>query len=147
MIAALVLAVVVGGALIAAQGPIYARMATQLGGPVQAAALAFTVGALALFGLLWTMGGTLPRRSDVIALPIWMWSAALIGVFVVLTSVLAVPRLGVASYMVCVIVGQLAASYAYDRFGAFGLTQREFSAGNLIGLGLVAVGAVLTVWR
>ncbi|TMV04784.1 DMT family transporter [Ruegeria sediminis] len=147
MIPVLILAVIAGGALIAAQGPIYTRMAGMLGGPVQAAMLAFAVGAVALLALLTAVGGPFPRRADMAAVPLWVWAGGLIGVYVVLTSILAVPRLGVASYMVCVIVGQLAAGYAYDRFGAFGMAVREFSAANLAGLAMVAAGAVLVVWR
>ena len=80
-------------------------------------------------------------------LPLWAWAGGLIGVYVVLVSILAVPRLGVASYMVCVILGQLAASYAYDRVGAFGMAAREFSVANLAGLAMVGAGAVLVIWR
>ncbi|SLN59910.1 hypothetical protein TRL7639_03294 [Falsiruegeria litorea R37] len=147
MILLLVVGVILGGALIAAQGPIYTRMAELLGGPLQTAALAFGLGTLALLMLLLTTGSTLPRKSDLASVPLWMWAGGLIGVYVVLVSILAVPRLGVASYMVCVIVGQLAAGYAHDRIGAFGMGVRDFSTANLIGLGLVAVGAGLTVWR
>ena len=147
MILILILAVVIGGALIAAQGPIYTRMAHLLDGPVQAAMLAFAIGAAALLSLLVLSGNPLPRREAMAAVPWWIWFGGLIGVYVVLTSILAVPRLGIASYMVCVIMGQLAASYAYDRFGAFGMPVREFSNLNLIGLLMVATGAGLVVWR
>ena len=147
MIAVLVLAAVVGGALMAAQGPIYTRIAGLLGGPLQAAMLAFALGAAALLMLLFAMGAPFPRRENMAEVPVWLWGGGLFGVYAVLTSIWAVPRLGVASYMVCVIVGQLAASYAYDRFGAFGLVPRAFSTANLIGLGMVATGAALAVWR
>ncbi|MEX0319572.1 MAG: DMT family transporter [Ruegeria sp.] len=147
MTGVLILAVIAGGALIAAQGPIYTRMAGMLGGPVQAATLAFAVGAAALLALLTAVGGPFPRRAEMAAVPLWVWAGGLIGVYVVLVSILAVPRLGVASYMVCVILGQLAASYAYDRAGAFGMAAREFSAANLAGLAMVGAGSVLVVWR
>lgn len=147
VLAGLIAAVIVGGALIAAQGPIYTRMAAGLGGPVQAALIAFAIGTGALFLGLAAMGGPWPRRADMAALPIWVWFGGLIGVYVVLVSILAVPRLGVASYMVCVILGQLTASYAYDRIGAFGMAAREFSTTNLLGLVLVGLGAALVVWR
>lgn len=147
MIALLILSVVVGGALIAAQGPIYAQMTEHLGGPLQTATLAFATATLALLMLLLLSGTPWPRKEDILSIPIWMWAGGLIGVYVVLTSVVAVPRLGVASYLVCVIIGQLGAGYAYDRFGALGMETRDFSTTNLIGLALVALGAGLTVWR
>lgn len=147
MVPLLIIAVIAGGALIAAQGPIYTRMATDLGGPVQAAMLAFALGAVALLGLLLVTGGAFPRRADVALVPVWAWFGALIGVYVVLVSVLAVPRLGVAPYMVCVILGQLVAGYLYDSVGAFGIAERAFSPLNMVGLCLVGFGAGLVVWR
>ena len=147
MIPLLVALVIAGGALIAAQGLIYTRMATDLGGAIQAAFLAFVIGAVALFFLLLGSGGAFPRRGDIAIVPVWAWFGGLIGVFVVLVSIYAVPRLGVASYMVCMILGQLAASYLYDRFGAFGAAPRDFSALNLLGLALVALGAGCVIWR
>ncbi|MFC3613822.1 DMT family transporter [Lutimaribacter marinistellae] len=139
-------AIVLGGALIAAQGPIYARMAGLLG-PVQTAMLAFGLGAAALAFVLVATGGPLPRRTAIASVPAWAWAGGLIGVYVVLVSIAAVPRLGVSRYMVFVIVGQLAAGAAYDHWGAFGMVPRDLSAANLAGLGLVALGAGLVMWR
>lgn len=147
MIVALIIAVIIGGALIAAQGPIYTRMATDLGGPIQAAMLAFALGAAALLALLAASGGTFPRRAEITSVPIWAWFGGLIGVYVVLISILAVPRMGVAGYMVCVILGQVLAGYIYDAIGAFGMAPRAFSLVNITGLGMVAVGATLVIWR
>ena len=143
----LIALVALGGALIAAQGPIYVRMAAALGGPLAAATLAFAVGTLAL-GLAMVVTRTpWPGLAAVTAVPAWVWFGGLIGAFVVLVSILAVPRLGVASYAVFVIAGQLAASALYDRTGLFGNAVREFSTANLVGLALVMVGAVLATAR
>lgn len=144
---AIIAAVILGGALIAAQGPIYARMAADLGGALPAALAAFGIGALALAFLLFALGQPLPSRDQLSAVPLWVWPGGLIGVFVVLVSIVAVPRLGVAGYMVCVILGQLSASVLFDHFGAFGVEVRAFSAANLVGILLVAIGALLVIWR
>lgn len=138
---------VLGGALIAAQGPIYTRMAGALGGPVPAALLAFGIGTLALGAGLMISGQTFPDMGQMRAVPIWAWPGGLIGVFVVLVSVLAVPRLGVSTYLVAVIAGQMMAGYLFDRWGAFGLQVREFSAANMLGLILVIAGVVLVRFK
>ena len=143
----LIALVALGGALIAAQGPIYVRMAAAVGGPLPAATLAFAIGALAL-GLAMVVSRTpWPGLAAIAAVPLWIWFGGLIGAFVVLVSILAVPRLGVASYAVFVIGGQLGASYVYDRTGLFGNAVREFSTANLVGLALVMVGAVMATMR
>ena len=139
----LIALVILGGALIAAQGPIYVRMAAALGGPLPAAALAFAIGTLAL-GLVMAVTRTpWPDSDEFAAVPVWVWLGGLIGAFAVLVSILAVPRLGVASYAVFVITGQLGASALYDRTGLFGNAVREFSTENIAGLGLVILGAVM----
>lgn len=143
----LIVAIVAGGALIAAQGAIYTRMADDLGGPLQAAMFAFGIGTLSLCLLLAATGGPVPRRDQFAEVPFWVWAGGLIGVYVVLTSIVAVPRLGITSYMVCVISGQLTASCLYDQYGAFGIAVRTFSTVNVIGLMLVFIGAGLVLWR
>ncbi|MBE1285344.1 MAG: EamA-like transporter family protein [Rhodobacteraceae bacterium] len=143
----LIIAVILGGALIAAQGPIYARMSLALGGPVQTAMLAFTIGALALVGGLITLAQPWPTRDQLAAVPLWAWFGGLIGVYVVLVSIFAIPRLGVATYSSLVIAGQLTASALFDRFGVFGVTERVFSAQNMLGLVMLALGAVLLSQR
>ncbi len=143
----LLLVVGAGGALIAAQGPIYVRMASTIGGPLPAALLAFTIGALALGLFMLGTRTPLPRTADIAQVPPWVWLGGLIGVLVVLLSIVAVPRLGVASYLVAVIAGQLTASYAYDRFGAFGIAPRDFSPVNVVGLLMVLAGAALVIVR
>lgn len=139
----LIFLVALGGALIAAQGPIYVRMASALGGPLPAATLAFAIGSLALAAITLTTRTPWPTLESVVAVPLWIWLGGLIGAFVVIVSIFAVPRLGVANYAVVVIAGQLGASYLYDRTGLLGNATREFSAANLIGLSLVLIGAAL----
>jgi len=135
------------GALIAAQGPIYSRMAVDVGNPVHAGMLAFTTGAIFFFLLSVIIGAPLPELSAVKQVPLWVWFGGAIGVFVVLVSIFAVPQLGVASYSVALIAGQLVASYLFDKFGAFGLDPRQFTPANLIGMALVMAGVVLTSYR
>lgn len=136
----------VAGALVAAQGPIYARMAQALGGPVQAALTAF-VSAACVLVLLASVGGVLPRAQDLKAMPPWVWAGGVLGIAVVAISTLAVPRLGAAGYLVALVAGQMLAGALYDRAGAFGLPQRVPSAWNLLGLALVVAGALLATWR
>ncbi len=146
-VALLIIAVIVGGGLIAAQGPIYSRLAGFLGGPLPATMCAFAVGAAALALLLILSGGSFPDRAMIAKTPLWIWSGALIGVYVVLVSILSIPRLGVAGYMVCVVLGQLSAACYFDQVGAFGIATRPATVTTFIGLCLVAVGAVLVIWR
>lgn len=135
------------GALMAAQAPIYTRMAAGLGGAIPATLTAFVIAAATLLAITLVTGSPLPRPAAMAALPGWVWLGALIGVFMVLVSIAAVPRLGVVAFAVAVVAGQLFASQLYDRLGLFGLEPRPVHASNLAGLALIIAGVVLALRR
>ena len=118
---AYVLLALAAGALLAAQGPIFARLAVHAGGPVQAAIVAFATALLALLILGVATGTGLPRFAGLARMPAWLWTGGLIGMAMVLLSIHAVPRIGVAVFVAAVVCGQLIAALAYDHTGAFGL--------------------------
>lgn len=141
----LILAAAVGGGLLAAQGPIFARMAVHAGGALQAGMIAFGLGFLALAVLYIATGSTLPRLDDLKAAPGWVWFGGVIGAAMVLLSIVAVPRIGVGTFLTAVICGQLLAAIAYDHVGAFGMPASVIDTSKVIGALLLLVGAYLIV--
>ena len=133
----------VAGALLAAQGPILARLAVHAGGPIQAAIVAFAIGLTALVAVCLLTGGALPRPSGVLRMPIWVWAGGLIGTSLLVLTLLAVPRIGVTTFAAAVVCGQLVAALAYDYTGAFGLELRRFEPRDLAGVALLIAGLVL----
>ncbi len=141
----LIVAAAVGGGLLAAQGPIFARMAVHAGGALQAGMIAFGLGFLALLVLYLLSGGTVPKLDDLKAAPGWVWFGGLIGAAMVLLSIVAVPRIGVGTFLTAAICGQLLAAIAYDHVGAFGMATRVIDMSKIIGAGLLLLGAYLIV--
>jgi len=133
----------VAGALLAAQGPILARLAVHAGGPIQAAIVAFAIGLTALVAVCLLTGGALPRPSGVLRMPIWVWAGGLIGTSLLVLTLLAVPRIGVTTFAAAVVCGQLVAALAYDHTGAFGLELRRIEPRDLAGVALLIAGLVL----
>ena len=133
----------VAGALLAAQGPILARLAVYAGGPIQAAIVAFAVGLTALVTLCLLTGGTLPLPSGVLRKPIWVWAGGLIGTSLLVLTLLAVPRIGVTTFAAAVVCGQLVAALAYDHTGAFGLELRRIELRDLAGVAFLIAGLVM----
>ena len=127
----LALAVILGGCLVAAQGPIYARMASGLGAhPLVPVFLAFASAALVLGVCLLIGQIRLPEARQVLALPWWLWLGGLFGAYQVMISTLAVPRLGVTLFLMLVILGNMAGAVILDHFGWFGLSRRGASSAN-----------------
>lgn len=142
---AFVLLGLAAGAMLAAQGPIFARLAAHAGGPLQAAMVAFATGLAALVILCVLSGAGLPKASGIARMPGWLWTGGLIGTAMVLLTIFAVPRIGVAAFVAAVVCGQLVAALAYDHVGAFGLEIRRVDLRDLAGTALLLAGLVLIV--
>jgi len=145
--APIILAALIGGALIAAQGPIYARMAIELGSAVTAALIAFLLATFAVAALAVSTRVPLPTWPQLVAAPKWIWLGALVGVYQVLVSITAVPKLGVGAFILIVVFGQIVASQVYDHFGWFGLVQRSMDIKSCFGIGCMMAGLALVFWR
>ena len=143
----LIAAAALAGALVAAQGPIFARMAVHAGGPLQAAFIAFGLGLIAILLLNLVAGCTVPSVTDLRTAPAWTWAGGIIGALMVLLSIIAIPRLGVGTFMTAVICGQLLAAILFDHVGAFGLATRPVDTKALTGAVLLLGGAWLIMHR
>jgi len=137
-------------------------LAAGLAGSVQAAVMGRfgerigTVEALAwatLLSLVIAMAVLLVARrgtgglSDAWAAPKWMWAGAALGTFIVFSITVVSPRIGTTATIALLVAGQLAMGTAIDRFGLFGFEQIALSWPRVLGIALLAVGAVLTLKR
>src|SRR5690606_12689946 len=101
-----IVAVIVGGALTALQGPTNARLAGAVASPVNAALISFAVGTVALT----LVAAALQARPDMTAtraLPPAAWLGGLYGAVFVVAAAYAVPKLGVATTIVLMVTGQM----------------------------------------
>jgi transporter family-2 protein len=79
--------------------------------------------------------------------PVWLWSGALMGTFIVLTITYAGPRIGTAATVAILIAGQLAMGALIDQFGLFGSDRIPIGPARAVGIALVAAGAALSLVR
>jgi transporter family-2 protein len=85
--------------------------------------------------------------SDAWAAPKWLWAGAALGTFIVFSITVVSPRIGTTATIALLVAGQLAMGTAIDRFGLFGFEQIALSWPRVLGIALLAVGAVLTLER
>jgi transporter family-2 protein len=98
--------------------------------------------------LLLVLRQSLAGFGDAIRSPWWYWvGGGGMGVVVVLTITVVTPRLGTAATIGLLIAGQLAMGVLIDAFGLFGLEKIPLNAPRLVGLVLLAGGAVLVLKR
>jgi bacterial/archaeal transporter family-2 protein len=77
--------------------------------------------------------------------PWWMLTGGAFGLLIVFTVTYAGPRIGVAATVGILIAGQLVMGAAIDRWGLFRSEKIPLHWPRLIGIGLLAIGAALSL--
>jgi transporter family-2 protein len=77
--------------------------------------------------------------------PAWLWLGGVMGLFIVLTITFAGSRIGTAATVGTLIAGQLAMGAAIDRYGWFGSERIPLNWPRVLGIGLLFVGAALSL--
>jgi transporter family-2 protein len=132
-----------GGAVqIAVQGRLGDRV-----GSIEAMATASVIGAaIALLVLL------LARRSvggigEAVGAPKWMLLGGAMSALIILAITVAGPRIGIVATTAVLIAAQFALATVIDRYGWFGVERIAVSWQRVLGIGLLFVGAALTLRR
>ena len=110
-------------------------------------ALAFSTAVTAVIALLVLVvaRGSLGAFSRAVHQPWWMLLGGVMGLLIVFTITYAGPRIGVAATVGILIAGQLAMGAAIDRWGLFGSERIALHWPRLLGIGLLAAGAALSL--
>jgi transporter family-2 protein len=132
----------IGGAMIAAQAPVNARLRLVLGSPIGSALVSFLVGT-ALLAAAVVVVGEAGSLGGIGGGPWWAYLGGALGAFFVVATLVAAPRVGVTTTFVSVVLGQVAAATLIDRFGWLGARQIDLSWERALALGLMAVSLVL----
>lgn len=142
-----VLLPLLGGALIAAQAPVNARLRLTLASPLGSALVSFLIGSLAL---LLAVVAVNEGRAVVGGLgggPWWAYVGGVFGAVFVVATLMAAPRIGVTATFVAVIAGQVAAAALIDRFGWLGQQAIPLRPERVIALILLVASLVLLLRR
>ncbi|MFD3446652.1 DMT family transporter [Microbacteriaceae bacterium 4G12] len=108
-------------------------------GALEGAFVSFAVGTIALLVLVLSFGkGNIGTFTQV---PKWQLTGGLLGAFYVAVSVMVVPRIGVATTLTAIILGQLCMGAVIDHFALFGGRHIPFDGKRL--MGLVLLGGAL----
>ncbi len=137
------LLVVGAGVSVALQQVLNANLRAELGSPWWAGFVSYFVGMLAMLAAALTSPG--PRLPDAFAgTASWLsWTGGLFGALFIATAIFMVPRLGAATVLALIVVGQMLGSLAFDHFGLFGLAHQPVSPTRLAGAAALILGVVL----
>lgn len=128
-------------------GPVQAAVMGELGervGIVPALALsALVTMAVAVSALLLVRQGV----GEAVRQPAWLWTGGILSAFIVIAVTVAPPRIGTTATIGVIIAGNLAMAAAIDRFGLLGQAAIKLSWPRVVGIGLLAAGAALSLHR
>ena len=116
-------------------------------GVVEALAFATMVQLVLAISLLLAVRQGVGGLGSAFRAPAWMWAGGAMGLLVVLTITVAQPRIGTTATIGILIAGQLVMGAVIDRFGLFGVDQIAISWPRAVGIGLLGVGAALSLSR
>jgi bacterial/archaeal transporter family-2 protein len=133
----------VGGALIAAQAPINARLRGVVDSAVGSAMVSFVIGLVILAVITVAVGDLGSVVSGFGAGPWWAYLGGACGAVLVFATLVASPRVGVTATFVAVITGQVVCAAVIDRFGLLGQQAIALDAQRLAAIGLLAMSLVL----
>ena len=96
--------------------------------------------------LLLLLRQSLAGFGDALHSPWWYWvGGGGMGVVVVLTITVVTPRIGTTATIGLLIAGQLAMGVLIDRYGWFGVEKVALTWPRLLGVVLLAIGALLAL--
>ena len=135
--------VIAAGASVAFQQVLIANLRMQVGSAWWAAVASYLVGLLFTLAIALIVPG--PKMTDIIPrggdwLP---WFGGIFGAIFLAITILMVPKLGAATTISLIIVGQLTLSLVMDHFGLLGLPIQPVSAIKMLGAGFLILGVVL----
>jgi transporter family-2 protein len=129
-------------------GSVQVALMSRLGeriGVLGALAFSTALTAAIAFAILVVARGSLAPFSRAVHQPWWMLLGGVMGLLIVFTITYSGPRIGVAATVGILIAGQLAMGAAIDRWGLFGSEKIALHWPRLLGLGLLAAGAALSL--
>lgn len=134
------------GCLLGTQPSVNGQLGKNLEHPLQASLISFASGTAIILVLSLASGvfppvfTTSPRE-----LPWWIWFGGAIGVVLVTSSLILVPKVGSLPWFAAVMTGQTLAALLLDHYGMLGNPRTVASPLRLLGAGLLIAGVLVIV--
>lgn len=139
----MVLLTVLVGCLVALQGAINSQLGKELSHPLQAAFISFLAGTLVLALALAFSKFGFPTFGQLTSVHPKLLIGGVFGAIFVTTTILFIPKIGVANVLIAAVTGQMLLSLILDHFGMFGLNKQPATIARISGVMFVVLGLYL----
>lgn len=137
------LIVIAAGVSVAFQQVLNANLRTELGSPWWAGFVSYLVGMIVMLVVAMLAPGPRPNLSAISGSSWISWTGGFFGAVFIGIAIIMVPRLGAATVLALIVVGQMVGSIVFDHFGLLGLQQQPANPTRLLGAGMLISGVVL----
>lgn len=137
------LLVIGAGVSVAFQQILNANLRAELGSPWWAGFVSYFVGMIVMLTAAIAVPGPKPDISPIWNGPWISWTGGFFGAIFIAVGIFMVPRLGAATVLALIVVGQMLGAIAFDHFGILGVAQHTASPARLAGAALLILGVVL----
>lgn len=131
----------VAGAGIPVMAALNANLGQHIHNPVAASAILFGLGFVVSALILLFVG--VPSSAAFRGVSPWVFAAALLVAFYLISITWSAPRIGVGNAVFFVLLGQLVAAAAIDHWALFGAVQSSLTWRRALGIAVMAVGVWL----
>ena len=135
------------GAIVSIYFPMIAQSAKILGSAPLANIPFFGIAFVSSIAIAIAMGNRLADLQKMNAVPLWLWTAGIMSAGLIIGSSYLIPRLGLGTFFVLMVSGQVLASMIFGYFGLFGVPATAISIGKLLGAALVITGVYLVTFK
>ncbi|MFZ0068104.1 MAG: DMT family transporter [Pseudolabrys sp.] len=125
------------------QQAVNSNLRVEIGSPWWAGFISYLGGTFAMLAMAimlrepWLSGSVVARGT-------WVsWTGGIFGAIYIAVSILLLPRLGAATVVTLIVVGQLIGSLVFDHFGVLDVPVHPVNLARLIGVAFLILGAVL----
>lgn len=134
---------VLAGSSVALQQVLNANLRAHLGSPWWAGSVSYLVGLVVMLAVALLAPG--PRFSESFTGGAsWVsWTGGLFGAIFIGIAILVMPRLGAATTLALIVVGQMVGSLLFDHFGILGIQQQPATLIRMAGAASLILGVVL----
>ncbi len=139
----LALLAVVAGMSFVVQQSVNAKLRADLDSPAWAAFWSYLGGTLTMAIVLLVTRTPWIAASAFAKSAWWGWTGGFFGAVYIVVAIVLLPRLGAATVVALIVVGQMLASVAFDNAGAFGLPRQAIDLPRIAGAVLLVAGVFL----
>lgn len=133
----------VAGMLQPVQAGMNAALRRHVDHPFQAGAWNMCLGAVLVLIVLTATRIGLPNWSAIAGAPKWALFGGVIGATLVISMLIAAPKLGATLMLACFVTGQLTSSLTIDHFGWVGYSIKPATVMRTLGVILLLAGVLL----